>query len=270
MNKPILKGIVRSVQTEVAKRSPQILMGVGIAGMVTSTVLAVKATPKALKLIEEAENQKMDDQLNDGVKPTEIVENLTPMETVKAAWKAYIPAVTVSVVSIACLIGSSNVNARRTAALATAYKLSETALTEYKDAVVETIGEKKVQAIKDKVAEKRIEKTPVSKSEVIITGKGGSLCFDTLSGRYFNSDMNTIKKAENEINLRLRDENFVAVNSLYDLLDIDHTKLSDELGWNIEKDGYLELEVSAQVADDGRPCLVIDYSSMPTYDYWRL
>ena len=70
MNKPNLKGIVRNVQTEVAKRSPQILMGVGITGMVTSTVLAVKATPKALKLIEEAEDQKMEDQLNDGVKPT--------------------------------------------------------------------------------------------------------------------------------------------------------------------------------------------------------
>lgn len=270
MNKPNLKGIVRSVQTEVAKRSPQILMGIGIAGMVTSTVLAVKATPKALKLIEKAEDQKMEDQLNDGVKPNEVEETLTPVETVKAAWKAYIPAAAVGAVSIVCLIGSSNVNARRTAALATAYKLSETALTEYKDAVVETIGEKKVQAVKDKVAEKRIEKNPVSKNEVIVTGKGSSLCFESLSGRYFNSDMNAIKKAENELNLLLRDENFVSVNTLYDLLDIEHTKLSDELGWNIEKDGYLELEVSAQVADDGRPCLVIDYSSMPTYDYWKL
>lgn len=270
MNVPNIKGFAHNVQMSVAKNSPKILMGVGIAGMVTSTVLAVKATPKALKLIEEAEDQKMENQLNDGIKPTEIVETLTPVETVKATWKAYIPAVSVGAVSIACLLGSTNINARRTAALATAYKLSETALTEYKDAVVETIGEKKAKAVKDKIAEKRVKENPVSKNEVIVTGTGTSLCYDTLSGRYFQSDMNAIKKAENELNMMLRDENYVSLNSLYDMLKLEHTKMSDELGWNIDRDGYVEIEVSAQISEDSQPCLVLDFSAMPRYEYWKL
>ena len=265
MNKPNLKGFALCAKEVVGRKSPQILMGIGIAGMVTSTVLAVKATPKALELIEEEEEKKAIEQETE-----EVSCPLTSFEVVKAAWKPYVPSVVVGTMSIACLIGSINVSARRTAALATAYKLSETALSEYKDAVVETLNEKKAKAIKDKMAEKKIEDNPVTKTEVVVTGKGTSLCFDTLSGRYFNSDMNTIKKSENEMNLLLRDENFVSVNSLYDMLNLDHTKLSDELGWNIEKDGYLELEVSAQVAEDGRPCLVIDYSSLPTPNFWRL
>ena len=58
MNKPNLKKIVRNVRIGIGEHSPKILMGVGIAGMVTTTIVAVKATPKALKMIEEAENDK--------------------------------------------------------------------------------------------------------------------------------------------------------------------------------------------------------------------
>lgn len=270
MNKPNLKKLVRNVRIGIGEHSPKILMGVGIAGMVTTTVVAVKATPKALKMIEEAENDKMEKQLEDGVKPTEIIETLTPLETVKATWKAYVPAAVIGAVSIACLLGSCSVSGKRTAALATAYKLSEAALSEYKDAVIETIGEKKAEEVLNKKAEKQLAANPVGKNEIIFTGKGTALCYDTLSGRYFQSDMNTIKKAENEMNLCLREENYISLNSFYDMLNLEPTKFGEELGWNIETDGYVDIEVSAQIAEDQTPCLVLDFSSMPRYDYWKL
>lgn len=265
MKLPNVKAMAIAVQNGAKKNTPQILMAFGIGGMITTTILAVKATPKAIKLLENAEEEKRqnDDSDCDAVK-------LTPLEIAKATWKVYIPAVSIGTVSVICLIGSSSVSAKRTAALATAYKISETALSEYKDAIVETVGEKKAKAVKDKVAEKKIEKNPLKETNIIITDKGYSLCFDTLSGRYFKSDMNTIKKAENEINLRLREDNYVSLNTLYDILDISHTKLSEELGWSINTNGSVELEVSAQIADDGQPCLVIDFSPMPIYDYWKL
>ena len=106
----------------------------GIAGMITTTVLAVRSTPKALKLIEEKKKE-------------EGVDKLTPAETVKTAWKCYIPAMVLGATSVGCLVGASRVSLRRNAALATAYKLSETALTEYREQVVETIGEKKEQGL---------------------------------------------------------------------------------------------------------------------------
>lgn len=244
---------VKNVQTEVSKRSPEILTGIGIAGMITTTVLAVKATPKALTLMEE---RKWDLE----------VEKLTPIETIKTTWKCYIPAAITGTVSVGCLIGASSVNARRNAALATAYKLSETALSEYRDKVVETIGEKKEQTIREKIDKDRVEKNPVSKSEVIITEKGNTLCYDSISGRYFKSDIEKIKRAVNELNRRMTYDVYVSLSEFYDELDLDHTLLSDDLGWSID-DGLIEVNFSSQIADDGTPCIVINYAIAPKYDY---
>ena len=254
MNKVNVAKFAKSVQSSVARHSPEILMGIGIAGMFSTTVLAVKATPKAVRLIEEAEREKED--------------KLTPVETVKTCWKCYIPAVATGVFATACLIGSSSVHAKRNAALATAYKLSETALSDYRDKVIETIGEKKEREVRDKVAKDRIEKQPVSKSEVIMTDRGNTLCYDYQSGRYFNSDIDRIKKAENNINKRLLNEMYVSLNDFYDELGLSSTALGDELGWNYDGE-LLELHLSSQLADDGRPCIVVNYNIAPKREYYK-
>lgn len=243
----------KNIQTEVSKRSPEILTGIGIAGMITTTILAVKVTPKALILMEE---RKRDLEM----------EKLTPIEIIKTTWKCYIPAAITGTVSIGCLIGASSVNARRNAALATAYKLSETALSEYRDKVAETIGEKKEQTIREKIDKDRVDKNPVSKSEVIITEKGNTLCYDSISGRYFKSDIEKIKKAVNELNRKMTYDIYVSLSEFYDELDLDHTLLSDDLGWSID-DGLIDVSFSSQIADDGTPCIVINYTIAPKYDY---
>lgn len=239
----------------MSKRSPEILTGIGIAGMITTTILAVRATPKALKLIEEKKKQEQ-------------TEKLTPIETVKVAWKPYIPAVVTCISSVACLVGSSSVSARRNAALYSAYKLSETALMEYKDKVIETIGEKKEQVIKDKIIDEKLKNNPVSNSNVIITNKGTSQCFDPLSGRYFESDIELIKKAINKLNEMLLHDMFgyVSLNDFYDELGLDHIDLGDDLGWNIQK-GLIDIDLRAKIADNGKPCIVLDFSVAPRYDY---
>lgn len=256
MGKGNISKIINEIQKAVIKHSPEILTGLGIAGMITTTVLAVKATPKALDLINDRK-----DELE--------TEKLPPIEAVKAAWKCYIPATLTCVTSTACLIGASSVHLKRNAALATAYKLSESAISEYKDAVIDKLGEKKEQTIRDKVAEEKMKKNPVSSSEVFITEKGNTLCYDTISGRYFKSDIDRIKRAENAINKQLLDEMYVSLNDLYDELDLDHTKLGDELGWKID-DGLVELYFSSQLADDGTPCVVMDFTRAPKYNFSNL
>lgn len=256
MGKGNIQKIINEIQKAVIKHSPEILTGLGIAGMITTTVLAVKATPKALDLINDRK-----DELE--------TEKLPPTEVVKTAWKCYIPAAVTCATSTACLIGASSVNLKRNAALATAYKLSESAISEYKDAVIDKIGEKKEQTIRDKVAEEKMKKNPVSSSEVFITEKGNTLCYDTISGRYFKSDIDRIKRAENAINKQLLDEMYVSLNDLYDELDLDHTKLGDELGWKID-DGLVELYFSSQLADDGTPCVVMDFTRAPKYNFSKL
>lgn len=256
MNKVDFTRFFRNAQITLTKHSPEILTGIGIAGMITTTILAVRATPKALKKIEE-------------VKEAECKDELTAVETVKATWKCYIPSVVTGTASIACLIGASSVHVRRNAALATAYKLSEAALTEYRDKVVETLGEKKERLIRDEVNKDRVDSHPVSKNEVIITERGNTLCLDTISKRYFKSDMEKIKRAVNELNRRMIMDMYVSVNEFYDELGLDHTSIGDDLGWNIDH-GLIDIYFSSAIADDGTPCIVLDYQVAPRWDYSKL
>lgn len=259
MNKSNMAALFKSVKMEMSKHSPEILTGLGIAGMITTTVLAVKATPKALDLIE-------DKKVELDIHPA---DNLTPIETVKAAWKCYIPATITGVASIACLIGASSVNTRRSAALATAYNLSATALSEYKEKVIETVGEKKEQAIRDKVAENQIAKEPVNPAAVIVSGNGNTRCFDTITKRRFISDIESIKRIVNELNRRMvNGEDYISLNEFYNELGLDDVSIGDELGWNVTR-GLIDVTFSAQLDTDGIPCIVIDYSVAPKRGFNR-
>lgn len=273
MKKPDLTKLYRGVKNATIKHSPELLTGLGIAGMITTTIMAVRATPKALMLIEE-EKRHINHEILEQAKLREAetppkIDHLKPMDVIKTTWKCYIPAAVTGTVSIACLIGASSVNAKRNAALATAYTLSETTLRDYQKKVVETIGEKKEQTVRDAVAKEHLEKTPVENKEVIITSKGNTLCFDTVSGRYFKSDIDKLKKAENELNRQMRDEMYISLNDFYYEIGLESIKLGDDLGWNIDN-GYIDLRFSSQLATDGTPCLVIDYGYAPRYDYRNL
>lgn len=249
--------ITNTVKAALSKHSPEILVGFGIAGMLTTTVLAVKATPKAMRLIEEKKEELKTDKL-------------TPVETVKATWKCYIPSAATAGVSIACLIGSSKISNKRNAVLATAYKIAENAHNTYREKVIETIGEKKEQLIRDEVNKDKIEKNPPNQNTVIMTGKGETLFYDGLSGRYFKSDIDKIRKIENELNRRMRNENYISLNEFYDELGLEHIRpLGDDLGWNIEK-GYIEIHISPLLTPDDEPCIALDFEVAPMYDYSKL
>ena len=254
MSKSKMAQLMRVAKTSITKHSPEILTGIGIAGMITTTVLAVKATPKAIRLIEEAKEEKGED--------------LTKAETVKSCWKAYIPAAATCIASTACLIGASSVSIRRNAMLATAYKLSETAFSEYKEKVVETIGDEKEKIVREKVSEERIKKNPITKNEVIMTDYGDTQFYETLSGRYFKSDIEQIKKVVNYLNKDMLQDMFgtISLNEFYDELELERIDLGDELGWRVDK-GLIEIDFTSKIADNGKPCIVLDYINAPHYGF---
>lgn len=261
MNNQTLAKVAMDVRKSLCRHSPEILIGLGITGMVTTTVLAVKATPKALQLMEERKRELE-------------VEKLTPMETVKTTWKCYIPAAISGATSIACVIGSNSVNARRNAALATAYKISESAFSEYRSKVVETIGEKKEKVIRDKVSEEHIKNNPITHTEVIVTGKGKTLFYDHHSGRYFYSDLELIRRAANKLNHDINTDPFdsgVTLNDFYEEIGLPGIATGDALGWNLSI-GLIDIYPSAQMAEEGsdhegEPCLVINYVNPPQYGF---
>lgn len=253
MSKGSVSKFIKSAQNAVRKHSPEILVGVGIAGMVTTTVLAVRATPKALILIEQKKEE-------------EGVDKLKAMDVVKTTWKCYLPSAVIGSASIFCLIGASSVNLRRNAALATAYALSESTLKDYQKKVVEEIGEKKERAVREAVTKDEITNNPVTKNEIIITGTGDSLCYDLMCKRYFKSNIEKLRRIENDLNRRMRSENYISLNEFYNEVGLDDVGAGHDLGWNIDK-GYIKLEFDSHLADDGTPCLVVGFSNPPVYGF---
>ena len=200
MNKQTISNALKGAEKALKKHSPEILTGIGIAGMIATTISAVKATPKAPRLIDEKEIQEN--------------KRLTTAEVVLTTWKCYIPAAVTGALSVACLIGASAVSLKRNAALATAYTISETALKDYREKAVEVVGEKKEQAIRDAIAKDKLAGNPVDDKQIVMTGSGDTLCYDVLSGRYFKSDIEKIRKAINDLNRDMLSEQYVSLNDL--------------------------------------------------------
>ena len=246
---------IKGCKKVVIKRSPEILMALGVTGMITSTVLAVKATKPALKVLEEKEEEKG--------------EELTKVEVVKATYKYYLPAVVTSTVSVACIIGSSSVNARRNAALATAYQLSSSALSEYKEKVVETIGEKKEKAIREKIAQDKINDEKTQTTPMYIVDTNATDFLDPIGGVRFVANIEKVRAAVNTTNAMLLDNDFVSLNDFYYELGLPPTKMGYKLGWDTKKgrrESLIDIHFGSCV-ENGKAYAVLEYNLDPDYDY---
>jgi len=231
--------------------SPVILTAVGVVGTVGTAYLTGKATFKAAELLRAEESHHTKEW---GVRhPTD--------EAVKLVWKLYIPPAVAGAATIAAIIGANHIHGRRAAGLAAAYSLSERAFSEYKEKVIERLGDKKEREVRDEVAQDRVRNNPVNDNTVLITDNGEVLCYDHFTGRYFKSSMEALKRAENEVNHLILNQGYASVSDLYELLGLPITSFSDEVGWNTDK--MLSLVFSTVLSQDGRPCISIDFDLHP-------
>ncbi len=249
-------------QKVMQKNSPIILTAMGIGGIVGSIACAIKATKKSDETIFEIENCWESGETH----------TLSINDKFKICWQNYIPMTCFSGLSIACFISANAINNRRQAALIAAYSLSENILKEYQSKVRETVGDKKEEIIRERIKDDRIISNPPTESNVIITPNGEMLCMEAISGRYFKSDINFIKKVENQFNNDLLEYMEMSLNDLYDLLDLEHTRMGEVIGCNINDgmgDGRMlvEFRYTSHLTPDDIPCLVIDYSRYPSADY---
>lgn len=228
----------------IAQNAPELLTGIGAAGVAVTAYLTAKATFRAAKTIS-------DEAYEDGAHYGSKKEELTVK--IKLVWKHYIPPVIVGTGTVVCVLAASREHNKRTAAVFTAFSLTEKAFAEYKDKVVEQIGPNKEEKVRAAVAEEELGRNP--QPSVVVWGNGDVTCYDYLSGRYFMSDMETIRRAENEVNRLALHQRYVTVDDFYDLIDLHHTDLSHGLGWNM--DSLLEIEYLSILAPNGKPCLAI-------------
>lgn len=258
MDLSVIGKSAKQLGRSIDRNSPSILTAIAVAGVVSTVIMAVKATPKAMLAINEAEIFKGEHDNLD-------FSPLTPMEMAEACWKLYLPTTIMGVTTIACIVGANHISLRRNAALVSLLSLAETAAKEYQAKVVEQIGEKKEEKIRGEIAQDHLDKNPQNEKTIILTGKGNYLCFDDFSKRYFRSDIEDLRRSANLFNQRLLKDGWLGINDFYDLIGLEPIELGDEFGWIAER-SLLEMKFDTKMAKDtNEPCLVIGYVVTPNH-----
>ena len=244
---------LRSSTVFVKRNASTILTVVGGAGVVATSVMAVKATPKAMMLLEEAKKEKG--------------EELTTLEVVATAGPSYIPAIVTGVSTIACIFGANALNKRQQAALMSAYALLDNTYKDYKRKVEELCGEGSDKEIRRELAKDKYEANSVAVEE------GKQLFYDEFSERYFESTMENVIRAEYELNKKISQWGGANLNEFYEHLDIPQVDYGEFLGWSsgslmeTKWAQWLDFEHEKVVMEDGLVCYIITISDEPMYDY---
>lgn len=253
--------LAKTLGGTLLKNAPGIMAGVGAAGLIATAVFAGQASIRAAEIIREDEEMVT---VEDTREPMTVLK-----DRIKLVWKLYIPTIAMGALSIACIFGSHHVNVRRAAALSAALSLSENTLSKFQKEATKVLSDKKLQEVRDAVAESKAHDNPLvgNSNQILLTGNGDMLCYDTISGRYFKSNVEKLRSAENTINHNLVNGTWVDLNELYSEIGLPPTKLGHDLGW--VPDNLVQLNFSSMLSDNGEPCLVMDYGVDPKYNPWR-
>lgn len=256
-----VKNMLTTAINFVDKNSPTILIGCATSGVIATTGFAIKGTIKSVRAIDE---EKINRRLRDDDQNI-----LTKKEKVKLCWKYYIPTAISAGVTITALIAAHTISSKRAAVLASMYSMSEAALKEYQNKVIDVIGENKETKISDEIAKDKVKNNPIKDENIIKTTHGDQLFLDALSGRYFMSDIEYIRQCQNDINesiLRSGLNSFETLNSFYYLLGLDDIELGADIGWSSEN--KLNIRFTATIPEGKKePVIVLQYSNKPKMDY---
>lgn len=237
----------------LVEKSPTILLIVGVGGCVAATVVAVKETPKAMKILE-----KRKEELE--------VEKLPVKEVVKSTWKLYLPVLVTGGLAVACIICSHSINERRKAALAMAYTISETAMMEYRNQVKEELGASKELDISDQVNEKIEQKFgPILEDEKprIISPK--TWIREPITGQEFYSSETAVRDIINDLNEDMvSGDNWVSVNDYLDALGLNMSDVVGDMEWHIFNSGQIKVYFPDYIkGTDGAPILLMKLRTFP-------
>jgi Family of unknown function (DUF6353) len=258
--------IFKQAQHLVAQNSAAILTGTGVIGVVTTAILTGRATLKAdLALKDEhtlrqhkAQAEADPDYVNGKVAD---VAPLSIKEQLKVVAPIYAPAVASGITTIGAIVFSYRISVSKSAALAAAYGISEKAFQEYKDKVIENVTPKKAADIQDSVDQQKIADNPPPDKGIMIIGSGEVLCLDAFSGTYFQTSVEKIRRAENEINTQLGMHGKASLGDFYEKIGMKQTDISEAFAWT--SNSFCEVDFTTQMTEDNRPCLVLGFVNAP-------
>ena len=251
----LLKGMIKmnklltKANIFLKRNSSTILTVAGATGVIATTVMAVKATPKAMLLLEKAEEEKG--------------ESLTKLEVVQTAGAVYVPAVLVGVSTIACIFGANILNKRRQASLMSAYALLDSSYKEYKNKLIELYGEETDTHVRHEIVKDKYDDLEFSIPD------GERLFFDYNSLQYFHSTMEEVLKAQYRFSRNYAISGYATLNELCDTFGIGRVDWGDEVGWSREASDifynydWVDFINEESVMDDGLEVTIISTNPEP-------
>lgn len=254
--------IVSQGKYMIDQNSTGILTGIGVVGTISTAILSARATFKAAEIIRKEElTLRMDPET------PEHEAELTSKQKLAVIWPQYIVPIGVGSMTILAIIMANRLAAKEATALAAAYTLSERTFSEYKEKVVQRLGENKELAIRDEMAQDRVRKEPPSSQGIAIVDNGDVLFMDGFSGRYFRSTMQKVQQAENAINHKLINHDYASLSEFYEYIGLEPTDMSDLVGWTVNT--LLEIKFHATITEDQKPCMVLSFQNPPFTDYGK-
>ena len=226
---------------------------IGGAGVVGTAILAVKATPKALRVLEEAEKEKG--------------EELTVAEKIVVAGPKFVPTIIIGAATVTCIFGANVLNKRKQAALVSAYALIDRSYNEYKDKLKELYGEEAHQNIVDSIAIEKAKDIHINSANVLTMCDTSLeddysepvLFYDEYDNRYFEAPIEQVLLAEYHVNRNLVLRGYVPLNELYDFLGLEPTEYGSTVGWSVEDEFYwIDFNHRKVLLDDTLECYIIE------------
>ena len=239
----------------VEKHSPEILAGVGVIGVVASTVMACKATMKLNDILEESKetrdkikevesNPRYEAEYSHEDAKKDLTINYT--QTAMKIAKLYAPAVILGSASLGCLLASNDILRKRNAALSAAYMTVDKSFKEYRQRVVDRFGEEVEKEIRYNIKAEEVTSTVVTEdgSETTVTETVKTMdpnlysdyakFFDEASP-YWQKDpeynLMFLKSQQQYATDLLRARGRLFLNEVYDMLGIEKTKAGQIVGW---------------------------------------
>lgn len=256
-------GLAKAFGLSFVRYRPQILAGVGVASFMGATVLAVKATPKALDKLEKRKEELR-------------VKKLPMTEVIKTAGPCYIPSVVATAVGVASIASADHEMRARVADISALAATTESVLQAHRDAVQQELGERKAEKIDAAAAQKIVDQNPPPKSrdDIIDTGFGDQLVYDPVyTGRYFYCNIEKIMRAQNVIvsDITRGLEPYASTEDFFGEFNMEKylPEAVRDMGWNDKNLPDIRFfDPVAEVFCEKAPVLVMDFNKHPAkFDY---
>lgn len=243
----------------IKKNAGTILSVMGSIGVVATAITAARAAPKAIKLLDDAREEK-------GSK-------LSKMEIAQIGFKTYLPVGLVSAATITCIMSANVLSRNKQANITSAYALLDQSYKDYRRKVIEMYGEETDHKIIEAIAVDRAKEVRISASymcdnvDLSLDDSSGKpvLWYEEYSKRFFEATLEQILSAEYHLNRNYILRGCATINEMYDFFGLDPVEWGNDLGWEPMDEGEFWIEFNHFKAklDDGTEFYILDLPFAP-------